>query len=89
MKSRKAIFSVVCGLIVAAALAAIPGLFGGCEQQPGPGVLAKTDSGNGYRSPYDVAFGGELLAVSDRTKGELLLIDVGAGKIARRATLKG
>jgi DNA-binding beta-propeller fold protein YncE len=90
MKSRKAVFTVVFGLVVAAMVVALPGVFGGCEKPVVPGVQAGVDSGKGYRSPYDVAFGGDgMLAVSDRTLGELVLIDTAGAKVAHRVTLKG
>ncbi len=90
MKSRKAVFTVVFGSMVAAMLAVLPGLFVGCEKPVVPGVQAAIDSGKGYRSPYEVAFGGEgLLAVSDRTLGELVLIDPAGGQVTRRVTLAG
>jgi DNA-binding beta-propeller fold protein YncE len=77
-------------LIVAAMVVVLPGLFVGCEKPVGPGVLADVDSGKGYRSPYEVAFGDEgLLAVSDRTLGQLVLIDTAGAKVAHRVTLTG
>jgi len=90
MKLRKAVFTAVFGLVVAAIVVALPGVFGGCEKPVVPGVQARVDSGKGYRSPYDVAFGGQgMLAVSDRTLGELVLIDAAGAKVAHRVTLKG
>ncbi len=44
-----------------------------------------------YRSPYDVAFSpdGRLLAASDHTAGEVVLISAASGKVARRVGLNG
>ncbi|MBE3134101.1 MAG: hypothetical protein IMZ55_11545, partial [Acidobacteria bacterium] len=44
-----------------------------------------------YRSPFDLRFSpnGSTLAVSDRTAGALVLVDVAGKKVAREVALKG
>jgi len=47
--------------------------------------------GTVYRSPFDLKFSSDdaLLAVSDRTAGELVFIDVTSGKVKKAVALKG
>lgn len=44
-----------------------------------------------YRSPYDLAYShcGKMLAVSDFTAGELVLLQAGSDKVMKRVKLKG
>ena len=78
------VLTVLCLLVVSAA-AVLPAFLGGGDLSAPPKVMDL--AGQGYRSPFDLAYGGTTLAVSDRTMGELVLIDSPAAQ--RHVKLQG
>jgi DNA-binding beta-propeller fold protein YncE len=78
------VLTVLCLLVVSAA-AVLPAFLDGCDLSAPPKVMDL--AGQGYRSPFDLAYGRTTLAVSDRTMGELVLIDSPA--VQRHVKLQG